>query len=122
MLLTTDLGLAQTAPFVVEAQNYFYIYQDEVSGTEPLYLCQKKPSNKTFVTSDAECEGLGNVFAQLGYWSTAPQNCKSKILFRLYKEDTDDHFYTTSSEEVTTLVGAGFQIQPVNLGSVWLTP
>lgn len=119
-LFTTDLAAAMTAPYSIEAANYFHIYSTQVLGTQAVYLC-RKPGGKYFLTPSASCEVLNVAGRLLGYWASAPR-CGGQPLYRLYNGAADDHFYTTSdAERAAAVAQSGYQFESI-AGYVWPGP
>ncbi len=116
-LFTTDLTAAQTAPFSIEQQNYFYLYAAASVATETVYLC-RKADTKHIVTTDSNCEGVGNQLLTLGAWAMA-QECGAVPLHRLYHEPTNNHFYTLSAGERDSAVNNLGYVSEGIAGYVW---
>ena len=116
-LYTTDLAAATAAPFSLEAQNYFHVYAEQVSGTQPVFLCAKS-DGKGLVTSSTSCESAGSIVLTLGYWATAEQ-CGATPLHRMYSPASNDHFYTTSAPERDNAVANFGYVSEGIAGYVW---
>lgn len=117
---TTDLAAAQTAPFAVEAQNYFYTYAVAAPGLAEAFLCQKG-NGRHFLTTSAACENAGTVVRSLGYWA-AEARCGAVPLYRLYNGAQGNHFYTTSAaERDNAATNLGYVYEFV-AGHVWPAP
>lgn len=117
---TTSLSAAMTPPYTLESANYFYLYQNQVPGTVPVYSCPK-PSGLYFMTSSSVCEGLAIPGTLLGYWGSG-SGCSGTSLYRLYNDKSGDHFYTTSDAEQMNAVSMfGYHLESVP-GYVFATP
>jgi hypothetical protein len=115
-LYTTNLAAAQTAPFSLEARDYFRLHRDAGPGQVIANLC-RKGDGKYFVTESATCENAGTVVEQLGAWATA-EGCGAIPLYRLYRGGNGDHFYTVSAAERDSAVAGGYRFEKV-AGHVW---
>lgn len=117
---TTDLTAAQTAPFSLEAQDYFFTYAAPAPGLAEAFLC-RKGNGRHFLTTSAACEGAGTVVRSLGFWAT-DATCGAVPLYRLYNGAQGNHFYTTSAAErdnAATNLGYAFEFVA---GYVWPVP
>lgn len=111
-LYTTDRTAASTAPFMLEAADYFHLYSTGVPGTQPVFLC-KKPNGKFFLTSSTSCESVNVAGQQLGYWA-GDARCGGVPLYRLYHAPSANHFYTLSDAERDNAVTAyGYQYESI---------
>lgn len=96
-LYTTDGAAARAAPYTLEVERYFWLYQDSHPGLRPVFLC-RKADGKRFLTSSTACEEAGVREARLGFWATS-ESCGAVPLYRLYHPPTNNHFYTLSAAE-----------------------
>jgi len=119
-LYTTDLSAAQTDPFSIEVQNYFYLYNSEFPGSQVVFLCRKGDGTH-LITSSTNCETLGSIQGTLGYWATSEDNCGALPLYRLFNAGTNDHFFTTSPTERDSAIGLGYTFQSIP-GYIWMAP
>lgn len=119
-LYTTDLTEAQSAPFNLEAENYFFVYASEVPATRPLFLCPKG-GGKRFLTSATDCEIGRAPERTLGYFSASPA-CGTVPLYRLYHEPSNNHFYTLSAAERDNAVTTYGYVTEGIVGHVWRAP
>ena len=92
-----QLSLVQTAPYTVEAQNYFFIKAvDPGTGDYlPVFQC-RKGNGLRFITTSTNCEQQGAPERELGFWATR-QTCGALPLYRLFKDG--NHFFTRSEGE-----------------------
>ncbi len=119
-LYTTDLAAASTAPFVLEYENFFYLYATPAPGTAPVYRC-KKADNTYLITGSSSCESIGTVEATLGYWA-GNAACGAVPLYRLYHAGGNLHFFTHDDAQVDDAINIyGFVFQGI-VGYVWLDP
>lgn len=120
-IFTDDLAQIEN----VEAQNFFYLYQAEPTGSsgggfKPVFLCNKQ-NGKKLLTSDLECEGAGGRVKQLGFWASQPV-CGAKPLYRVFSEAAQNHFYTTSAPERDNAVNnLGYRDEGI-AGYIWGSP
>lgn len=119
-LYTTDLAAAQTNPFSVESQNYFYIYAEPSVAAEAIYLC-RKPDGKHLLTPAADCEGTGNPVGTLGAWAPA-DGCGAVPLYRAYHPPTNNHFFTLNAGERDNAVASFGYVSEGIAGYVWPAP
>lgn len=117
---TTDLAAAQTAPYSVEAQDYFFTYVAPAPGLAEAFLC-RKGDGRHFVTPSATCENAGTVVRSLGFWATEP-SCGAVPLYRLYNGAQGNHFYTTSAAERDNAVSNLGYVFEFVAGYVWPAP
>lgn len=117
---TTNLSAAMSAPYTLEIANYFYLYQNQVPGTAPVYSCPK-PNGLYFLTTSSVCEGLMIPGTLLGYWGSGT-GCNGTPLYRLYNDKSGDHFYTTSNAEQMNAVSMyGYHLESIP-GYVFTAP
>lgn len=117
---TTSLAAATSPPYMLEGANYFYLYQNQVPGTLPVYSCLK-PSGLYFMTSSSTCEVLSIPGTLMGYWGT-DAGCGGTPLYRLYSDKSGDHFYTTSDAEQMSAVSMyGYHLESI-AGYVYTAP
>lgn len=114
---TTDLAEAMGGDLNLEAQNFYFLYQQEAVGLEALLRCVKGNGRPLYTTA-ADCEGLGAVQETVGYIATEAQ-CGAGALYRVWNPASDSHFYTTSAtERDNATANLGFQDQGT-AGYVW---
>ena len=119
-LFTDDLAQATRAPFRLEAEAFFHLYQSDVAGTRAAFLCQK-PNGRYFLTSDTACEIGRAPTRTIGYWATDPR-CGAVPLYRLYSGEAGNHFYTVSANEADNAANnLGYQREGI-AGYVWRGP
>ena len=93
---TTSLAEAMTPGFMLENQDYYFVYAAEHPGLVPFYRCLKG-NGKHFYTQSGTCEGQ-TVEGVLGYVSSSDAD-ETTPLYRLYQGTNGNHFYTTSAAE-----------------------
>lgn len=114
---TIDLMEAQSNGFVLEAQNFYWLYVAEAEGLVALNRCLR-PNGKRFYTASGTCEGAGTLESALGFMSP-DERCGGIPLYRLYHGGNDAHFYTTSAAERDNAVAnLGWTYEAVT-GWVW---
>jgi hypothetical protein len=119
-LFTDDLSAAQAAPYHLEAQDYFRTYAAPGVGLVPVHLCLKS-NGKYLLSTSNDCEGLGTISRELGYWSSEAA-CGAVPLYRLYHAPSNNHFYTLSQAEANNATGnLGYVSQGI-AGYVWTAP
>ena len=117
---TLDANEAMSGDITPENLNYFYTYAVAVPGLAPLYRCLKGNGKRLYTLSDA-CEGAGTQEGILGYVA-GDGACGAVPLFRLYKDATQEHFYTTSEAERDNAVAMyGYAYESV-AANVWAGP
>ncbi len=119
-IYTQDLTLASTAPYSVEASNYFYTHREASEGLIALYRC-RKADGKFFLTESATCEGMGSREETVGFVRATP-GCDTVPLYRLFTTIFSNHFYTHSESERDAIVGDGSYTLERVAGHVWLAP
>jgi hypothetical protein len=110
---TTDAEMS-LFPYVVEQQDYFYLYQTPLPGLVPFYRCNTGTGH--LYTTDDNCDGT-TMEGTLGYIATSP-GCGAVPLYALWNARTGDRLYTTSSSESSSAQGAGYTLLP-SPGYVW---
>ena len=119
-LYTTDMAMVNNAPFRLEAENYFYLYNEPSAGMRPVFLCPDG-DNRWFLSSDNACDIGRAPRATLGFWSPDPI-CDSIPLFRLLSSNETNHFYTTSANERDNAINnLGYSDRGI-AGHVWRGP
>jgi hypothetical protein len=113
---TIDLTEAQSNGYVLEAQDFFFLYTAATDGLVALNRCLR-PSGAHFYTASATCEDAGVNEGALGYMSP-DERCGGIALYRLYNSGSGTHFYTTSAAERDTAVAGGWLYEAV-AGYVW---
>jgi hypothetical protein len=103
--------------FKLEFSNYYYLYSATQTGLVPFYRCYLT-NGKHFYTKSSNCEGAGTQESMLGYVANQA-DFGAVPLYRLYKAQTGDHFYTTSSAERDSAVASsGYKYESI-AGYVW---
>lgn len=115
-----DLNFASSDPYNLERQNYFHLYSETGPSLRPVFLCQK-PGGKRLLTSETACEIGRAPERTIGFWSPTPQ-CGAVPLYRLYKADQDNHFYTISAPERDNARDNLGYVEQGIAGYVWTTP
>jgi hypothetical protein len=118
-IYTDDLAEVGRAPFHLESQGYFYLYNEPGQGMRPTFLCQHPGgAGGFFLSSDTAC-GIGRAGRPIGFWSPTPQ-CGSIPLYHLV--GGSDLFYTTSdAERASVLANLGYEDHGI-AGHVWPRP
>ncbi len=119
-LYTSDLTAASTAPYMLEVENFFYLYSPPVAGTVPVFLCKKTDGGNFFITASSTCESLGTVQKTLGRWSMS-SSCGAVPLYRMFSATAKNHFFALDEGEVDVAVGLGYVFQGI-AGYVWTEP
>ena len=113
----SDLSRLNEAPFFLEADNYFSLYQSEIPNGRPVFFC-KTPDNRPFLSSQTDCGIQRSPLLTLGFWSAIDQ-CGSIPLYGAYKAQNQDYFYTISHSEYLNAVNQlQFEDQGI-IGYVW---
>ena len=106
--------------FRVESGEYFFLYQNPSQGMRPVHLC-RKPDGSYLLSSDNDCSIGRAPRRTIGFWSPSPL-CNSQPLYRLYKADINNHFYTLSAAERDRAINElGYQSEGI-AGHVWRGP
>ncbi|HET6583729.1 MAG TPA: hypothetical protein VFG69_09780 [Nannocystaceae bacterium] len=114
---TADANEIAALGLTTEVQNFFWLYNDDTGGLQPLFRCNKA-GGRRFLTSSIDCETTGGPELTLGFMSNM-QICGSIPLFRSYNAGSDDHFYTTSEAEHQNAIAMyGYADQGIT-GYVW---
>ena len=119
-LYTTNNAEAACCGNHVEALNYYYLFPTNVPAyVSPWYRCDN--GIYYLYTPSPTCEEW-NIPAQslMGYIADEAY-CNAVPLYRLYDPTSGDHFYTLSSEEVTSAEALGYHFEII-AGYVWTTP
>ena len=94
---SSDLNRVSDSPYGLEANNYFYLYAEAGPSMRPLFLCHKG-DDRYLLSTETACEiGVGPE-QTLGFIAPTPL-CGATPLYRLYKPEASNHFYTTSDAE-----------------------
>ena len=64
--IVAEAGSCEAGDYVRE-RTAGWLYADEQTGTVPVYRCNAEPAQSHFVSSTADCEGLGSMEFVLGY-------------------------------------------------------
>lgn len=115
-----DLGFVSSAPYSVEAVNFFYLYTAPGFGMRPVFLC-RKPNGRRLLSNDTACEVGVEPERQIGFWSPTPL-CGAIPLYRLYSEADGNHFFTTSEPERNNARDNLGYLDEGIAGYVWQTP
>lgn len=116
---TTDLAQASTAPYTLEAANFFYLYAAPTGALRPLFRCARG-DGRTYLTTDTGCDAMGGVQAMLGFISPTP-DCGAQPLYHAF-HPSGDYFYTTSAgEHMNAVTALGFTDGGIR-GYIWPTP
>lgn len=103
---TTSLAEAQSAGFNLEAQDFYDIYIATHPGLTGWQRCLKA-NGKHFYTMSANCEGQ-TVEGTMGYVAST-QIGDSRPLYRSFRGQNGDHFYTTSlAEHNNAIASSGY--------------
>jgi hypothetical protein len=98
--------------WVVEADPYFHLWPWWTEGYVPFYRCYVGPGH-LFTTSEA-CEGAPGAVNEGAMGMIAAWPLEGHVaLHRLYHPGNQDHFYTTSREEVGSAQGVGYAYEGV---------
>ncbi len=119
-LYTTNAGLASTAPFSIEATDYFHVYAAPAPGLRPLFLCQKG-NGKYLLTHQTDCEVGRAPVATLGYWAPDAA-CGAVPLYRLHHAGSNNHFYTLNAGERDNAIAMYGYVSQGIAGYVWRAP
>ena len=94
---SSDLNRVSGSPYGLEANSYFYLYAEAGPSMRPLFLCHKG-DDRYLLSTETACEiGVGPE-QTLGFIAPTPL-CGATPLYRLYKPEASNHFYTTSDAE-----------------------
>jgi hypothetical protein len=99
--------------YTLEAANYFWLYASNGANLRPMYRCVFGNSHH-FLTTDANCEGIGTSEAIMGYGPSS-QQAGTVPLYRLYDAGTGDHFYTIDASERQSAINAGFASEGITI-------
>ncbi len=123
-LFTTDLAEAQA--WGLEAQNYFYLYNDAAADLRPFFRCPKAGSQAVFYSDSNDCEMTAAPLLTVGFiapqpMGSDPPTCGAIPLYRIHLAGPNWHFYTTSAAERDAAVANGWTNEGV-AGFVWTAP
>lgn len=102
----------------IEAEDFFALGRSPAAGTAAFHRCYLGGGWHLY-TTDAACEGAPGASDEgsLGYIATGPAP-GAVPLYRLFRGDPADHFYTTSAAERDLAVALGYRDEGV-AGYVW---
>lgn len=115
-----DMSRVSSAPYGLEANNYFFLYAEAGPSMRPLFLCHKG-NGRYMLSTQTACEIEVAPEETLGFIAPSPL-CGAVPIYRLYHPGSDDHFYTLSANERDNAINAIGYLDEGILGYVWPTP
>ena len=98
----------------------FYLYAEAGPSMRPLFLCHKG-DDRYLLSTETACEiGVGPE-QTLGFIAPTPL-CGATPLYRLYKPEASNHFYTTSDAERNNAINSLGYLDEGILGYIWNAP
>ena len=117
---SSDLNRVSDSPYGLEANSYFYLYTEAGPSMRPLFLCHKG-DGRYLLSTETACEiGVGPE-QTLGFIAPMPL-CGATPLYRLYKPEASNHFYTTSDAERNNAINSLGYLDEGILGYIWNAP
>ena len=117
---SADLNRVSDSPYGLEVEGYFYLYNEAGPGMRPLFLCHKG-NDRYLLSTETACE-IGVAPEQTLGFIAPTAVCGAVPLYRLYKPEASNHFYTTRAAERDNAVASLGYLDEGIVGYVWKSP